>query len=106
MTGYEYRQYHGYRKSAADQLKDKQMFKAAVKNRLAMEEAVTLPSGEVVNVSAIELLVDAKFNDDLNNPDRIDLVKWLKAAGEDVNQTEVTLRGADELFGDIKLATK
>ena len=101
MTGYEYRKYHGYTKSAADQLKDKQMFQTAVKNRLSMKEAVTLPTGEVANVSAVELLVDAKLNDDLNNPDRIDLVKWRKAAGEDVAQAEVTLRGADELFGDI-----
>lgn len=106
MTGYEVRAYHGYKKTAADQIKDKAMFRNAVKNRLAMEERVSLPSGEVVNVPAIDLLVDEKLNDDLNNPDRIDLVKWQKAAGEDVNQTEVNLRGADELFGDIVNKTK
>lgn len=101
MTGYEVRSYRGYKKSAADQLKDKQMFSTAIKNRLAMEEQVTLPTGELVNVSALELLVDAKLQDDLNNPERIDLVKWRKAAGEEVNQSEVSVRGADELFGDI-----
>ena len=101
MTGYEVRVYHGYKKTAADQLKDKQMFSEAVKNRLAMEESVKLPTGEEVNVSALELLVDAKLQDDLNNPERIDLVKWRKAAGEEVNQSEVALKGANELFGDI-----
>ena len=101
MTGYEVRTYRGYKKSAADQLKDTAMFSLAVKNRLAMEEQVVLPTGEVVNVSALDLLVDAKLQDDLNNPERIDLVKWRKAAGEEVNQAEVTVRGADELFGDI-----
>lgn len=101
MTPYEVRTYHGYKKTITDQMKDKAMFRNAVKNRLAMEEKAKLPSGEVINVPAIELLVDAKLNDDLNNPDRIDLVKWQKAAGEEVNQSEVKLRGADELFGDI-----
>ena len=101
MTGYEVRTYRGYKKTAADQMKDKQMFSTAIKNRLAMEEQVVLPTGELVNVPAIELLVDAKLQDDLNNPERIDLVKWRKAAGEEVNQAEVSVRGADELFGDI-----
>jgi hypothetical protein len=101
MTGYELRTYKGYKKTIGDQIKDKAMFRTIVKNRLAMEEQAVLPTGEVVNVSALELLVDAKLQDDLNNPDRIDLVKWQKASGEDVNQSEVTLRGADELFGDI-----
>ena len=101
MTGFEVRQYHGYKRSVGDLTKQKEMFKTAVKNRLAMEEKVMLPTGEVVNVSAAELLVDAKFQHDLDNPQGIDLTKWLKAAGEDVNQAEVTLRGADELFGDI-----
>lgn len=101
MTGYEVRTYRGYKKSAADQMKDKQMFATAIKNRLAMEEQVVLPTGEIVNVPAVELLVDAKLQDDLNNPERIDLVKWRKAAGEEVNQSEVSVRGADELFGDI-----
>ena len=101
MTGYEVRTYHGYKKTAADQMKDKRMFSDAIKNRLAMEEKVALPSGEVINVPAIDLLVDAKLQDDLNNPERIDLVKWRKAAGEEVNQAEVNVKGADELFGDI-----
>lgn len=101
MTGYEIRRIHGYKKTPADQIKDKAMFRNAVKNRLAMEEKAVLPSGEVVNVSAVELLVDAKFNDDMNNPDRIDLTKWAKAAGEDTSSTEVSVKGADELFGDI-----
>lgn len=101
MTGYEIREYHGYKKTAGDKAKDKEMFKTAVKNRLAMEQKVKLPSGEVVNVSAAELLVDQKLQYDLDNPNSIDLTKWLKAAGEDVNQTDVTLRTADELFGDL-----
>lgn len=102
MSGYEYRTYRGYKKTAADQLKDKAMFRNAVRNRLAMEERVTsLETGEVVNVPAIDLLVDAKLQADLENPSSIDLVKWQKAAGEDVNQQEIQLRGADELFGDI-----
>ena len=101
MTGYEIREYHGYKKSAADQIKDKQMFSTAIKNRLAMEQKVTLPTGEVVNVTAAELLVDAKLQDDLNNPERIDLVKWRKAAGEEAVTAEETMKGAMELFGDI-----
>ena len=101
MTGYETRVYRGYKKTAADQLKDKQMFSEAVKNRLAMEEQVTLPTGETINVSALELLVDAKLQADLDNPEGIDLVKWRKAAGEEVNQSEIAVKGANELFGDI-----
>ena len=101
MTGYEIRQYHGYKKSAADQIKDKQMFSNAIKERLAMEERVVLPSGEVVNVPAVALLVDAKLKDDLDNPERIDLVKWRKAAGEEANTVENAIKSAEELFGDI-----
>ena len=101
MTGYEVRTYRGYKKSAADQLKDKAMFSTAIRNRLAMEEKVQLPSGEVVNVPAVDLLVDAKLQDDLNNPERIDLVKWRKAAGEEANTVENAIKGAEELFGDI-----
>ena len=101
MTGYEVRQYHGYKKSAADQIKDKKMFSTAIQNRLAMEEKVALPTGEVVNVTAAELLVDAKLQDDLNNPERIDLVKWRKAAGEEAVTAEESMKGAMELFGDI-----
>lgn len=101
MTGYEYRTYHGYKKTSADKLKDKRMFETAVRNRLAMEEQVVLESGEVVTVTAAELLVDKKFEHDLTCTQDIDLNKWAKAAGEDVNKQEVTLRGADELFGDI-----
>ena len=101
MTGYEVRVYHGYKKSAADQLKDKAMFSNAIRDRLAMEEKVQLPSGEVVNIPAVNLLVDAKLQDDLNNPERIDLVKWRKAAGEEANTVENAIKGAEELFGDI-----
>lgn len=106
MTGYEIREYRGYKKSAADELKDEQMFNKAVKKRLAMEEKVQLPTGELVNVSALDLLVDKKLQDDLNNPERIDLVKWRKAAGEDTTSAEVNVRGANELFGDIVIKTK
>ncbi len=101
MTGYEVRTYKGYKKTAADQVLDQQMFSTAVKNRLAMEEQAKLPTGETVNVSALELLVDAKLQDDLNNPERIDLVKWRKAAGEEVTKVEADVKGANELFGDI-----
>lgn len=101
MTGYEIREYKGYKKTAGDELKNKSMFQTAVKNRLAMEEQVRLPSGETVKVSAVELLVDAKLQDDLDHPERIDLVKWQKAAGEEVIKTENEVKGADELFGDI-----
>lgn len=101
MTGYEIRQYRGYKKTVADSLKDKAMFSTAIRNRLAMEEKVQLPSGETVNVSALDLLVDTKLQDDLNNPERIDLVKWRKAAGEEVTKVEADVKGARELFGDI-----
>ena len=101
MTGYEVRTYRGYKKSVGDQIKDKAMFSNAIKERLAMEERVALPTGEVINVPAVALLVDAKLQDDLNNPERIDLVKWRKAAGEEANTVEESMKGAMELFGDI-----
>lgn len=101
LTDYETRVYHGYKKTVADKLKDRAMFKTAVKNRLAMEEQVKLPTGEVVTVTAMELLIDKKLQDDLEHPESIDLTKWLKIAGEDVTQVEANVRGADELFGDI-----
>lgn len=101
MTGYELREYRGYKKSIADQLKDKAAFKNAIKKRLATEEQVVTPEGEVITVSALDLLVDAKLQNDLTHPEDIDLTKWVKAAGEDVTQIEANLRGADELFGDI-----
>lgn len=104
MTGYEIRTYRGYKKTAADQLKDQQMFSAAVKQRLAMTEQVkSAETGEMINVTALELLVDAKFQADLDNPEGIDLVKWRKAAGEEVVQSEVKVNGASELFGDIAI---
>lgn len=101
MTDYEIREYHGYKKTASDKILDKAMLKEAIKNRLALNEQVRLPTGEVVKVSAADLLVDAKLNSDLEHPENIDLVKWVKAAGEEVNASEVTVKGADELFGDI-----
>lgn len=102
MTGYEIRTIKGYKKTAADQLKDGKMFQQAIKNRLAVEEEVRcLDTGEVINVPAIDLLVNAKFEADLANPENIDLVKWRKAAGEEVNQVEANVKGAKELFGDI-----
>ena len=103
MTGYEIREYKGYKKSAADQIKDKKMFSTAIQNRLAMEQQVKLPTGEVINVSAAELLVDKKLEYDLDNPENIDLVKWRKAAGEEAVSAEETMKGAMELFGDIAL---
>lgn len=107
MTGYEVRVYRGYKKTAGDQIKEGKMFSQAIKERLAMEEEVKcLETGEMINVSALDLLIDAKLEHDLKNPQDIDLVKWRKAAGEEVVQQDVRVKGANELFGDIVNETK
>ena len=101
MTDKEIRLYTGYKKTKADVLKDKAAFRNAIKERLAATETVITEEGEVIEVSALQLLVDTKLQDDLKHPESIDLAKWLKVAGEDVTQIEANLKGADELFGDI-----
>ena len=101
MTGFEVRTGFGYKRTASDEIKSEQMLKKAVQRRLNMEVEVTLPSGEVVNVPSADLLVDAKFQHDLEHPNEIDLVKWGKSAGEDTVTVENNLHGAEELFGDI-----
>jgi len=101
MTGFEVRTFFGYKRTAADEVKTEQALTNAVKKRLAKNVEVKTKEGEVVNVSGADLLVDAKFQHDLENPGEIDLTKWGKAAGEDTSTTNLNVVGADELFGDI-----
>lgn len=101
MTGFEVRTFFGYKRTSADEIKDEQMLTKAVKRRLSKDVDVKLPTGEVVNVSGADLLVDAKFQHDLENPSEIDLTKWGKAAGEDTSTTNFNIEGAEELFGEI-----
>ena len=102
MTGFEVRTHFGYKRTAADEIKNEQVLKKAVQARLNRDvEVVTLETGEIVSIPAVDLLVDAKLQHDLANPSQIDLTKWAKAAGEDTVTQEVKVSGAADLFGDI-----
>ena len=107
MTGYEHRVYEGWKKSAADLLKDQKMLANALRTALGVETVRKLESGEEVNIPIvydllIELLAYWK-----QHPEKIDLKTLSTVLGESKQEVSIEARkGADELFGDIVNKTK
>ena len=107
MTGYEKRIYNGWKKSAADLLKDNKMVATALRNCLGVEVERKLVSGETVNLPLvydllIELLAFWK-----QNPDKIDLKVLSTVLGE--TKTEVDVNGqinATEVFRGVTAGAK
>lgn len=101
MTGYEKRIYNGWKKSAADLLKDNKMLSNALKTCLGAETERKLASGEVVNLPIVyDLLIEllAYWKE---HPEKIDLKTLSTVLGETKQEVNLNARGANELFGDI-----
>ena len=101
MTGYETRVYEGWRKSAADLLKDQKMLSNALRVSLGVETVRKLETGEVVNIPIVyDLLIEllAYWKE---HPEKIDLKTLSTVLGETKQETNVNVKGANELFGDI-----
>lgn len=101
MTGYEKRLYSGLPKSAADLLKDNKMVANALKNCLGTDIEKELESGEVVNIPLVYDLLVSLLAYWKEHPEKIDLKTLSAVLGETKQEAEVTVKGADELFGDL-----
>ena len=102
MTGYERRLVEGWKKTAADLLKDQKMLSNALKVALGVETVKKLESGEEVNIPIVyDLLIDllAYWKE---HPEKIDLKVLSTVLGETKQEVSIDAKkGADELFGDI-----
>ena len=107
MTGYEQRLVEGWKKSAADLLKDQKMLSSALKVALGAETVKQLESGEYINIPIVyDLLIEllAYWKE---HPEKIDLKTLSAVLGETKQEVSIEARkGADELFGDIVNKTK
>ena len=92
LDGYEKRVVNELPSSKADKMLENAVLKNAVIQALNKEE-----NGK----SILNTLIEKRIEHELEVPREIDLAKWQKILGEDINKTEVKVRGADELFGDI-----
>ena len=100
MTGYEKRVFKGWKKTAADNLKDGKMLELTLKKVLQHEipTDMNLETGEVVNLPIIEILVLTKLGYDLDNPEKIDLKAYSAVLGE--TKQELNL-GNKETASDV-----
>lgn len=101
MTGYEVRVFDGWKKTAADMLKDKKMLETTLKRALGHEVDMTLETGETVNVPVIDALVLTKIAFDLKHPANIDLKVYSAVLGETKQVLEVESTPASEMFKGI-----
>ena len=107
MTGYEKRIYAGWKKSAADLLKDNKMVATALKNCLGTEVERILSSGEVVNIPVVyDLLIEllAYWKE---HPEKIDLKVLSTVLGE--TKQELDLNGtiqATDIFKGVSAGAK
>ena len=106
MTGYEKRVFQGYRKTAADLLKDERMVAGVLKNCLATQIESHLESGELIEVPILVELVSLKLSYWKKNPDKIDLKELSTVLGELKNETNLNLPQASAVFGGIAVDTK
>ena len=109
MTGYEKRVYNGWKKTAADELKDKKMLELTLKKVLAHEVAteITLETGEVVNLPILDVLVLKKLGYDLEHPEKIDLKVYSAVLGETKQELNLgTNETASELFKGVAAGAK
>lgn len=107
MTGYEKRIYAGYKKSAADLLKDNKMVATALKNCLGTEVERKLASGEVVNLPLIyDLLIEllAYWKD---HPEKIDLKVLSTVLGETKQEVDLSASlTATDIFKGVAVGAK
>lgn len=106
MTGYEKRIYEGYKKTAADLLKDNKMVANALRTCLGVETARKLESGEVVNIPIvydllIELLAFWK-----EHPEKIDLKVLSTVLGETKTEIQVESETATDIFKGVVVGAK
>ena len=109
MTGYEKRVFNGWKKTAADLLKDGKMLEATLKRVLSHEiptEDLALESGEVVNIPLIELLVLKKVGYDLDHPKEIDLKAYSSVLGETKQEIYTSVEAASDIFKGIYTGAK
>ena len=106
MTGYEKRLYSGWRKSAADLLKDNKMIASVVKECLGVEVEKQLESGEVVNVPFAVDLVGTLFAYWKEHPEKIDLKVLSAVLGETKQEVAVETFSASEMFRGITAGAK
>ena len=92
LDGYEKRVVNGVPSSKSDKALESAILKNAVISALNAQK-----DGNTV----LEDLIQKRIEHELECPREIDLAKWQKVLGEDINKSEVKVRGADELFGDI-----
>lgn len=92
MTDYEKRVVNNLPPSKSDKALESAVLKNAVLSALNREE-----NGK----SILNTLIEKRIKHELEVPREIDLAKWQKILGEDINKSEVKVQGADELFGDI-----
>lgn len=107
MSGYDARIYKGYKKTISDRLQDKRVFSNMLKSALLTDVPMTdEETGETVFIPVGMKLICEKLKYLNANPKDIDLKEISAVLGEAKLETETTLRGADELFGDIVNETK
>lgn len=101
LSGYEKRIYSGWKKSAADLLKDNKMVANALKNCLGSEVERHLESGEIVNLPVvydllIELLAYWK-----THPEKIDLKVLSSVLGETKQEVVIETETATDIFKGV-----
>lgn len=94
MSGYEKRIVNNLPASKSDKELEKAILKNVVLAKLNSKQA----NGEQ---TILEQLIEKRIEFELEVPKEIDLSKWQKILGEDINKSEVKVTTADDLFGDI-----
>lgn len=99
MTGYESRIFRGWKKSAADLLKDDKMVTNTLRSSLGVEVPVKmLDTGEIVNVPIVVDLIAAKLSYLKDHPRDIDLKELSTVLGEIKQDTNLNIQNASDVF--------
>jgi len=89
------------KQSQADLLKNSRMFQNKVKEYLSYEFETELDDGTKVDLPLVDLLVAKRIGYLIDNPKDIDMKEISTVLGENKVEQEITVRGADALFGDL-----
>lgn len=107
LTPYEEAAYRGRAKTAADRAIERSLIRDSVLSVLSCESKFkTLPGGERIAVTYADELAAETIRDAIENPDTRKLKDLAFVAGEARQGLDVSLRGAEELFGDIAIPGK
>lgn len=106
MTGYETRLYKGWQKTASDTLKDKKMCEATLRKQLGFSVETVLPTGEVINIPVIDLLILKKLGYDIEHPEKIDLKVYSTVLGETKQEVVVSEETASDIFKGVVAGAK